>query len=193
MSIYFTQLVVKGGLTPEELISIILTIYFTIIIFKRKYKSNDSALWNQQKIDEATFISLITDNSYFLQFKVPLEDLSTIFKALDTDHDGFITYKQYYDFISKYLGLGLDLDAYKKKDTQVNPNDISPEEDAFLTKIWDRLKQHFDNYDTGSKKYLNADDLKRFLKDQLNETSQRELDYVFWNLFRVDPDSNLQI
>lgn len=52
------------------------------------------------------------------------------------------------------------------------------------------MKAYFDKYDSGSKGYLTEDDLRRFVIEVLHESSQRELDYVFWNLFRVDPNTD---
>jgi len=37
---------------------------------------------------------------------------------------------------------------------------------------------------------LTEEDLKRFVVEVLRENTQRELDYVFWNLFRVDPNKD---
>lgn len=44
------------------------------------------------------------DGCFFITIKPYLEDLKSIFEALDTDKDGFITLSQYIDFIRKYLG-----------------------------------------------------------------------------------------
>ena len=55
------------------------------------------------------------------------------------------------------------------------------------------FKKYFDKYDKGSKGYLNEAEIKAFVIEVLQETSQKELDYVFWNIFRVDPDGNKQI
>lgn len=64
---------------------------------------------------------------------------------------------------------------------------------AFIELIWGELKKYFDKYDIGSKGYLNETELKAFVIEVLQETSQKELDYVFWNIFRVDPDGNKQV
>lgn len=37
---------------------------------------------------------------------------------------------------------------------------------------------------------MNTEDLKRFVIEILHENTQRELDYIFWNLFRVDPNTD---
>lgn len=52
--------------------------------------------------------------------------------------------------------------------------------------MWDELKRYFDKYDQGAKGFLTNQELKAFVVEILNETTERELDYIFWNLFRVD-------
>jgi hypothetical protein len=37
---------------------------------------------------------------------------------------------------------------------------------------------------------LIEEDMKRFVVEVLHETSQKELDYIFWNFFRVDPNTD---
>jgi len=110
---------------------------------------------------------------------------------LDTDNDGFITFQQYLNFVRKYLGNGIDLDSSRFKAQA--PNDIPAEELAFVNAIWDELKVYFDKYDQGAKGFLVETELKAFVVEVLQETTQRELDYVFWNLFRVDSNSNKEV
>jgi Ca2+-binding EF-hand superfamily protein len=59
--------------------------------------------------------------------------------------------------------------------------------------IWDELKRYFDKYDNGKKGYLAEGELRAFVMEVLQETTERELNYVFWNLFRVDSDSNKEV
>lgn len=176
------------GVTFEELIYIILNIYFIELLFKKKYQSGSATVWTSKKISLEEFISLIIDACFFIKIKPTREDLVWIFEQLDTDHDGFITFQQYSDFIKKYLGNNIDLVAKPKPVT--DPNGISPEELAFIGALWDELKKYFDKYDKGTKGFLNGEELKLFVMEVLNETSQRELDYVFWNIFRADPNAN---
>lgn len=37
---------------------------------------------------------------------------------------------------------------------------------------------------------MTEDDLRKFVIEVLHENTQRELDYIFWNLFRVDPNTD---
>jgi Ca2+-binding EF-hand superfamily protein len=110
---------------------------------------------------------------------------------LDTDNDGFITFQQYLNFIKKYLGNGIDLDSSRFKVKA--SSDVPTEELAFVNAIWDELKAYFDKYDAGAKGFLVETELKAFVVEVLQETTQRELDYVFWNLFRVDSNSNKEV
>ena len=92
----------------DQLIAIILSIYFIEILFHRRYKSTNSEVWLTKKISLDEFIKLITEGCYFIKYVPMYDDLVFIFKELDTDHDGFITFQQFVDFIRKYLGNGID-------------------------------------------------------------------------------------
>jgi Ca2+-binding EF-hand superfamily protein len=189
---YFTFLNTQNSsVTFEQLIAIILSIYFVEIVFHRRYKSTDNEVWKTKKISLEEFIALITESCFFIRYKVPREDLVFIFNELDTDKDGFITFQQYVDFIKKYLGNGIDF--WKKPEVKPAPGDVSEEEFAFVGAIWDELKVYFDKYDQGKKGFLNEAELKAFVIEVLNETTERELNYVFWNLFRVDSNANKEV
>lgn len=114
------------SVTFEQLIAIILSIYFVEIVFQRRYKDTNSDVWKTRKISLEEFVALITEACFFIRFKVPREDLVWIFNELDTDKDGFITFQQYLDFIKKYLGNGIDF--WKKPESKPTaPGDISEE------------------------------------------------------------------
>lgn len=95
------------SLTYDELVRILLEIYFIEIILKRRYKDVDSNEWKTRKINLAEFIELVLFACSFLKSKPSQQDLTEIFALLDTDKDGYITFAEYADFIRKYLGLGL--------------------------------------------------------------------------------------
>lgn len=102
------------------------------------------------------------------------------------------------NFIRKYLGRGVIAieEAPKKIMNEPKPSKVpgvSAEEMAFIEAIWAELKVYFDKYDKGSKTFLNEAEVKAFVMEVLLETSQKELDYVFWNIFRVDPDGNKEV
>ena len=175
-----------------------LEIYFGQFILQRRYKDFSAQQWKSRRISLEEFIELVLFACFFLKYKPSKEDLTEIFITLDTDKDGYISFSEYLAFIIKYLGIGLDM--YKEEPKPVEPvNDkpstdkpaeITEDEWGFISEIWDELKIYFDKYDSGSKGYLNTEDLRRFVIEVLHENIQRELDYIFWNLFRVDPNTD---
>ena len=97
------------SLTFDELVRILLEIYFVEIILKRKYKDLQSDQSKTRKISLNEFIELVLFACFFLRVKPSREDLTEIFRSLDTDKDGYITFAEYIDFIRKYLGLGIQI------------------------------------------------------------------------------------
>lgn len=63
---------------------------------------------------------MITEGCYFIKYRPCRDDLIFIFKELDTDNDGFITFQQFVDFIRKYLGNGIDPWAKPEKPEKDN-------------------------------------------------------------------------
>jgi Ca2+-binding EF-hand superfamily protein len=76
-------------------------------MLKRKYKDVNADQWKTRKINLKEFIDLFNLATGYLRVKPTEVDLTEVFKILDTDIDGFITFKEYVDFIRKYLGMGL--------------------------------------------------------------------------------------
>jgi Ca2+-binding EF-hand superfamily protein len=71
------------SMTLEDLIALVLSVYFVEIVFKRKCGPNTK--WSSSKISLADFIELFTEYTYFIRVRPSREDLEAIFKELDTD------------------------------------------------------------------------------------------------------------
>lgn len=144
----------------EDLCAIILDIYFVNIWLMRRYDDFGKAGWKERKINCQEFIILITDACSFVTIRPFEEDLKAIFADLDTDKDGYITIRQYIEFIRKHIGRGLgieDLPASPKKEPKVEvkpPENNKEVELNFVEAIWGELKRLFDLYDKGNKGYL---------------------------------------
>lgn len=123
----------NGSLTFEELISLILTIYFTEIVFQRKYQGTSSN-WVNKKLNLEEFAEIFSEFCFFIRIKPNREDIEYIFKELDTDSDGYITFLQYSNFINKYLGNGIDLTSSRFSGELTG---VSEDELAFVQAIWD--------------------------------------------------------
>ena len=90
-----------------------MTIYFTEILLKRQFK--DTEQWKTRKINLKEFIILVLTACRIIRIKPSEEDLTEIFKFIDTDKDGYITFAEYVLFIQKYLGLVLNIDLEEPK------------------------------------------------------------------------------
>jgi Ca2+-binding EF-hand superfamily protein len=75
------------------MIAIILEIYFIEILFKRRYRDQNSEVWKTKLISLDEFILLVTEACFFIRVKPPTEDLKEIFIILDTNKDGFISFQ----------------------------------------------------------------------------------------------------
>jgi len=51
----------------------------------------------------------------------------------------------------------------------------------------------FDKYGGDPKGFLNEEEFKTFAVEVLNEKSDTELKYIFWNLFRLDKNMDFNI
>lgn len=90
-----------------------MTIYFTEILLKRQFK--DTEQWKTRKLNLKEFIILVLTACRIIRVKPSEEDLTEIFKFIDTDKDGYITFAEYVFFIQKYLGLVLNIDLEEPK------------------------------------------------------------------------------
>lgn len=116
---------------------------------------------------------MITEACFFIRVKPDRDTLTYIFKELDTDRDGYITFQQYSDFIKKYLGNNIEFVVKPKNLPPANTNGISEEELSFIGAMWDELKKYFDQYDNNKKSFLKENELKSFVVEILQETTQR--------------------
>ena len=55
--------------------------------------------------------------------------------------------------------------------------------------VWSKLEEIFIRY-AGGKTYIRNEEIEKVITEDLNETSQAEIDYVMKNLFRLDSDNN---
>ena len=113
--------------------------------------------------------------------------LEAVFKFIDTNHDGFISYKEYMAFVRKYLGGRICNEDFKDP----LEDDKSGTEDAFYGSIWSELRQIYGHYT--KTKFLNADELKLLVNEVLKEYKKSDMEYIFWNMFRVDPNKDANI
>lgn len=55
-----------------------------------------------------------------------------------------------------------------------------------VTQLYTDLKAIFDKYDANNDEELDDKELQNLLRGVLKMNTQHELDYIFWNMFRID-------
>jgi hypothetical protein len=73
--------------TFEELVAIILEIFFIETIIQRKFGSETQNL----RFSLQQFIAFVRDNTFFLRFRPENDLLTQVFQIIDTNRDGYIT------------------------------------------------------------------------------------------------------
>lgn len=73
-------------------------------ILHRLHDSNKFIRCQDRLLGNHDFMTLIDTAFSYLDFKPRREDLINLFKSLDTDNDGYITYRKYFAFIREHLG-----------------------------------------------------------------------------------------
>lgn len=51
------------------------------------------------------FIMVFQGALDYLEFLAPMKELKQLFKEIDTDCDGLITYKEYFNFLTHFFGF----------------------------------------------------------------------------------------
>jgi Ca2+-binding EF-hand superfamily protein len=139
------------SLAFEELVAILLQVYFVEILIKRRYQTNQTVEWKTRRISREEFILLITEGCFFIRLIPQRADLVIIFNMIDENKDGYISFQEYFNFIRKYLGNGYELpDVEENKSKKMNnmnssrhgnvPSNVSNEEWEFIQLIWGELK-----------------------------------------------------
>jgi Ca2+-binding EF-hand superfamily protein len=82
----------EHSLTFDELVAILLQVYFVEILIKRRYKNRNAVEWKTRKISLEEFILLMTNGCFFIKLLPQRADLVIIFNIIDTNRDGFITF-----------------------------------------------------------------------------------------------------
>lgn len=186
----FRASVGSGGLFMEmEIAGIFLDIFFAEIALRRMHKTKKILRCKDRLINLGEFLQLVDSACYWMRNRPPKDLLVQIFADLDTDKDGFITYDQYIMLIRNYLSKRREESADWMRFIEREPP-ASKDEKLYL-EIYSDLKALYMHYVKGE--YLQENELELLVKEVLHETAQSELEYIFWNMFRYDPNNDKNI
>ena len=167
---------------------ILLEVYFAELILIRLHRAKKFARCDENLIGLEDFLLIIDIATAWLKTKHDKGLLETVFKIIDTNGDGFISYKEFMAFIRKYFGGRISIEDFK------DPFDgkTEPTEEEFYGHIWRELREIYKHYTKG--KFLNKEELRVLINEVLKEYKKSDMEYIFLNMFRVDPnkDSNIE-
>jgi hypothetical protein len=132
---------------------ILLELYFAELILLRLHRDKKIARWAQRLISLEEFLLLIDRASSWMKIRHEKSLLEAIFKIIDTNADGFISYKEFISFVRKYLGGRVCNEDFK------DPFEGHTEktEEAFYGSVWTELRALYSHYVKG--KFLTEQEL----------------------------------
>lgn len=73
------------------------------MVLQRLNREKKFMRYQERLLGMHDFMLLVDTAFSFLSFKPRREDLVTIFKNMDTNHTGFISYSKFFDFVSNHM------------------------------------------------------------------------------------------
>jgi len=141
----------------------------------------------QRMMDESEFIVTLEDAFTFLEATATKAQLSSLFKECDTNQDGLITYKEYFEFLTLYFGS----ESIAAEEEKVPLPKLTPEQE-FAKWLNSESARALRPYRLSSNLKVDEDLLAKLLKKVFRETDD-EIDFVRRNLFRLLIDPNIYI
>ena len=185
---FFRYDIITGGyFLDTDIARILLELYFANIILLRLHRAKKFARWAELLISFEEFVHLVELATGWLTLKHNNALLVGVFKLIDTNGDGFISYREFMAFIRKYLGGRVCNEDFV--DPFDNKND--PTEEEFYGFIWTELRALYKHYTKGA--HLTRTELKHLVNEVLKEYKKSDMDYIFLNMFRVDPNEDAKI
>lgn len=136
----------------------------------------------ERKMNFEEFHRLINNAYKFLGVECPKDTCEYIFKSVDKDEDGLITYVEYFKVIELYVCKGAE---EKKEEKDSKPT--GPERHSKLRAyIWTSLRRLYDGYVQGRSLQANDAEIRELLFAILGQLSLAELSFLASGLLRLN-------
>ena len=187
--------------SDQDLYRLLLILHLGLVILLRGHNNRRFGRWSDRLISEREFLDLILEATRWASLAFNSQTLIQIFARLDTNRDGYISYLEYFQFLLLILNIPHNANLlnffnnglFAITNGNDNNNDKTGDEkqaNDFYSRVWNELRELFNHYLKGGAKTLGRNEVKLLIADVLREQSQSEIDYVFWNYFRLDKDGN---
>ena len=170
--------------TFPEMANFLLEMHCGEMAIQRRHLKSSYSQGAKRMMNVEEFIYTLNDALGFLQTSAIPDQLKVLFSEVDLDKDGFITYKEYFEFLTLYFGSGSIAAA---EEAAPKPS-LTPEQE-FTKWINSESSRALRTYNLSSNLKVDESTLAALLKKIFRETDE-EVDFVLRNLFRliIDPD-----
>lgn len=110
--------------TYDELTNFFLELHAGELAIQRLHRVGSYVRGAQLQLNLADFIKTLTYAFSFVEFTAAEDELKVLFSEIDLDHDGWISYKEYFEFLKFYFG-SLSL-VYQEKDNKPHVEPVDP-------------------------------------------------------------------
>jgi Ca2+-binding EF-hand superfamily protein len=93
-----------GRITYDEMVNFFLEIHNGEMAIQRLHKKHTYERGAERIMKESEFVKTLTYALSFIHFKATDDELKHLFHEVDLDHDGWISYKEYFEFLRAYFG-----------------------------------------------------------------------------------------
>lgn len=180
------------SVTYDELTNFILEMHCGEIALQRLHREKKFAQWQKRLLSLEDFILVFRVAFAFLKYNFKTEDLTSIFRFIDTDRDGFISYSEYFTFIRNYLGSKRQTNIPVEVPNIPSVKRFNSIEEEVGDNIRTRTIELLSRYDINKDLQFQKSEIIELLKEVFGE-SKIEIDYVILNISRYDSNNDGEV
>lgn len=173
--------------TYPEMANFLLEMHCGEMAIQRRHLVQGYSQGAKRIMNVEEFIATLNDALGFLQATATNAQLTLLFSEIDLDKDGYITYREYFEFLKLYFRSG---SIAASEETAPLPK-ISPEQE-FAKWLNSESSKALRPYNLSSNLQVDENTLATLLKKIFRETDE-EVDFVLRNLFKLLIDPNTLI
>jgi Ca2+-binding EF-hand superfamily protein len=154
------------------------------IALQKMHMHNKMSLGPQRKMNLHEFTILMNHAFSFLGVKVDDDGAKAIFMDADHDHDGIITYEEYFSSVQKHI-------LKPEKNTYVPPPVVEVKEvNSRLRRfIWEQVRRIYNLYDKDKNQQLDIKELEAMIRDILKDYANADINFVLMNAYHISPNT----
>lgn len=182
-----------GYITYDEMTDFFVEMHFGEIALQRLHKINKFERGDERVMNLKEFIMTLEDCLKYIEVKPINNELEVLFRDIDQDNDGWISYKTYFEFLRTYFGsmsvARQEINSINrtnsllKRTESLNENPIK----IFVKQVTDAIASKMMEY--GALQSYDENEISKFLKTVFGLTPE-ELDFILKNFLKYNLHNN---